>query len=575
MGILNDCPKDLIFTINTNKICYFPGETINGTVFLQAKLGFIYKELTNPSAIVKLNEYHLYEFDIKNEDGNYETDSTSKKNKLLELNMPFPKYQGANLLKGIELPFSLIIPECHPTCHFIGKNYVKHILKFEFPSLKAKKGEFIIIKNHQIFTTSNGLFQSPAIIKHEKEKHKFIISKGKFSAVAKLPKNAFAYDEEIIPFEISIDCSELELKIKRVEVILLKYELMNQSSNNSKVRFKKKKEISKKNYNLEKGKPNYLIKDNINFPERYNLITDYNNIDKMERKSIVLNSILLSPTCTGGLLSVEYYLKVKFIISSKLSRDEKIKIPLDFYVPYNHNKNENNSNVNYPCTTINKLQNESNKEKNILNNNNITNKNNLMINQQKIQGNIVDNYKNKNINNPGNNNNLNPNIIKNQNINNFKKQNTPLNLNNNVRMNNQPINNINNINYRRQTLPQNININNKITNNMRINQPLNMVYNNNFKNAQAMNNINNNNYNTVQPINNLYNNNYNAVQASNNLYNNNNNNKNASQNINNKYADKARANQFVNNINMDKKVIQNYQILNNGNKYYNQQYKNN
>ena len=87
MGILDDCPKDLIFTINTNKICYFPGETINGTVFLQAKLGFIYKELTNPSAIVKLNEYHLYEFDIKNEDGNYETDSTSKKNNLLELNM--------------------------------------------------------------------------------------------------------------------------------------------------------------------------------------------------------------------------------------------------------------------------------------------------------------------------------------------------------------------------------------------------------------------------------------------------------------------------------------------------------
>ena len=40
MGSSNTNIKYLISKIETNKICYFPGETINGTAHLQAKPEF-------------------------------------------------------------------------------------------------------------------------------------------------------------------------------------------------------------------------------------------------------------------------------------------------------------------------------------------------------------------------------------------------------------------------------------------------------------------------------------------------------------------------------------------------------
>ena len=122
----------------------------------------------------------------------------------------------------------------------------------------------------------------------------------------------------------------------------------------------------------------------------------------MERSTINFGGIRFSPTCKGGLLSVQYYLKIKFKIDSIFSKDEKIKIQLDLYTPNNHNKNDNNSNLNLPCTNDNKDQidcHQESKERNILNNNNINNNKNLMKNPQKIKGNLFDNYKNININN--------------------------------------------------------------------------------------------------------------------------------------------------------------------------------
>ena len=45
--------------------------------------------------------------------------------------------------------------------------------------------------------------------------------------------------------------------------------------------------------------------------------------------------IKLFPTCYGGLLSCEYFIKIIFEIDSWFSSNEQIEIPIDLYEPYN------------------------------------------------------------------------------------------------------------------------------------------------------------------------------------------------------------------------------------------------
>ena len=48
----------------------------------------------------------------------------------------------------------------------------------------------------------------------------------------------------------------------------------------------------------------------------------------------------------GGLLSVDYFLVIEFNIDSILTTDEKIKMRIDFYSPYDNNQ-QNHSNFNF------------------------------------------------------------------------------------------------------------------------------------------------------------------------------------------------------------------------------------
>lgn len=163
MGNVSEISKDFILNINTDKICYFPGETIYGTIHLQAKPGFKHSELKYPLAFVKLIEYHYYTYSEKIDEEDSKTVEEKIENKLFQSSMFFKEYQGANLLQGVELPFSFKIQDCHPTCNFNMLSYVEHILSVEFQSLGAKKDEYIIIKNPQIFTESSNLYKSPVI----------------------------------------------------------------------------------------------------------------------------------------------------------------------------------------------------------------------------------------------------------------------------------------------------------------------------------------------------------------------------------------------------------------------------
>ena len=67
----------------------------------------------------------------------------------------------------------------------------------------------------------------------------------------------------------------------------------------------------------------------------------------------ITNKIHLAPSCMGGLLSVDYFLIIEFNIDSILTTDEKIKMKIDFYSPYNSSQNPNTFNYSHESLGLN------------------------------------------------------------------------------------------------------------------------------------------------------------------------------------------------------------------------------
>ena len=56
MGNSNEGNKFIDFTIKLDKICYFPGENISGTLNLMGKPGLLETQLTDPKVKFVVNE---------------------------------------------------------------------------------------------------------------------------------------------------------------------------------------------------------------------------------------------------------------------------------------------------------------------------------------------------------------------------------------------------------------------------------------------------------------------------------------------------------------------------------------
>ena len=85
-----------------------------------------------------------------------------------------------------------------------------------------------------------------------------IIDEGTFFMSLNLDKSTFAYDE-IIPFQVNINCSKVNIKIKIITVSMIREIYLNLTKK------KDEKEIISKVIKVEKGKEKYTIKDSINF----------------------------------------------------------------------------------------------------------------------------------------------------------------------------------------------------------------------------------------------------------------------------------------------------------------------
>ena len=316
------------FIISLTKISYSKGETVTGTMFLKTKPYLQETILYNPQASISFIEFqHSGEqetdFDI------YGSPSNNKLSKQEKIYFTYPlnlfAYNGANLYAGVNVNFFVNLPkECSSSCFIDNNTYIKHFILIDFPTIRAKKSEAIIIKNTKYYTLENKLYKTPIISKLETSKHKYaVFNMGEIKATMTLSKNSFKYNETIY-FIVEIDASKLTIEINGIKVSLI-VNLKTRESNNSKdININKSIEIITKNIKVKKGEKRYYI-DELGFSDlRSNgFIPCYNYFLKDDK-------LILRLETPGNVnISVEYIIGEKCNIIQIKGEKIKDKEPFD------------------------------------------------------------------------------------------------------------------------------------------------------------------------------------------------------------------------------------------------------
>ena len=351
--------NDVSLSIELDKTCYSKGEKINGTLILSPEQNSTHTELVNPYAKFSFIEKQCYEFLETFYEKDRDIIKPTRKNieeiKILgSYPMNFSKYEKSKMLPNLKIPFQIMIPiNAYPSLISDKNTYILHFLTCELESLKVKKSIPFIIKNNPYFTKENKLLKIPYETKQLIGKHKFaIISCGNFEVKINLEKNICPYNENL-PITIDIDCSNLNnIKLKGVNIYIFRTFRKNSQKNKNLMKEEKTEEIVRKTLPLREGEITYHIEDGIKLPISSNNLNPeivYQLLDKNKDQGIKkFQNIKLFPSCSGGLLSCNYFLKIIIETNTLFSTNEEMIIPVDFYSSSNNNKedNEKNSKIN-------------------------------------------------------------------------------------------------------------------------------------------------------------------------------------------------------------------------------------
>lgn len=347
--------NDVSLSIELDKTCYSKGEKINGTLILSPEQNSTHTELVNPYAKFSFIEKQCYEFLETFYEKDRDIIKPTRKNieeiKILgSYPMNFSKYEKSNMLPNLKIPFQIMIPiNAYPSLISDKNTYVLHFLTCELESLKVKKSVPFIIKNNPYFTKENKLLKIPYETKQLIGKHKFaIISCGNFEVKINLEKNICPYNENL-PITIDIDCSNLNsIKLKGVNIYIFRTFRKNSQKNKNLMKEEKTEEIVRKTLPLREGEITYHIEDGIKLPISSNNLNPeivYQLLDKNKDQGMKkFQNIKLFPSCSGGLLSCNYFLKIIIETNTLFSTNEEMIIPVDFYSSSNNNKEDNEKN---------------------------------------------------------------------------------------------------------------------------------------------------------------------------------------------------------------------------------------
>ena len=340
----NDFNEDdcLSITIQLPKSCYYPGEMLSGKIILQVKTNKTSPTFNFPHAIISITQYQQYKFNLDNI-------LITQKDKKVVLNQPysFKKYKNRSILIPLSLSFNIQIPtDIVPTLLYEDTNFIKHFLSIDFPQIKCKKSIGLIIQNRQKFCKENCLLKTSIEKFSDINKSIFFQKNSKIAFLFKTDKNSYAYNE-LIPYEIIMNCSESELIIEHLRVSLSRNIYFGANDKiDSKI-------ILMKKYILHMNNKNKIFKISGHF--LFPVISDYFSVNPMNvynyfNKKILNNfdkncfDVNLFPTCFSSLFICTYFLNLEIIFKSFFVKNEIVSIPIELYTPLKINDIEKNFN---------------------------------------------------------------------------------------------------------------------------------------------------------------------------------------------------------------------------------------
>ena len=403
----NEPPKkynisgDVRIQIKLNKVCYLPGETIQGSIILTPKFNLIEEVLTNPKLHLKITQYQYYSYTVGSD-----TEQEKEELILVSMKLNFDDFLNNTTSNKINIPVNIILPKhAYPSIFFNKDNYVKHYFSVEYSHFKVKRTIMFIVKNNLNFNTKNNSLKAPMEVRKKYNKSKLFFSKGSCVLKIKMPKNYFLYNEKI-EYNINLNCKELKIGIQKFRVTLYRVEKNNLPKERFKSRRKNTVNIYYKDYNINKKQDIYNITDFLAFSNKKHAKSNspcpYDIYKVFEAHGLFevneQNFNFLYPSCVGGLLSIDYFLKFKIYFDSAWTYDESINIPIDFFSIIEDKKNNsinNNTKISINNNTNNSINNNTNNSINIIENeNNIISGSNLINNNNANQNSDVSNKTN-------------------------------------------------------------------------------------------------------------------------------------------------------------------------------------
>ena len=428
---------DVDIYLSFKKVCFFPGEKMDGNIKLIPKMG-LYNDCRKFCELnITMTQHSYYIYPVGSD---YETDEE----KIILMTHKFRFSDFINLEDEIEmnLPVSYVLPTyTRPSIYINNRNYVKHFICVEYPHFNIKRTFLFVVKNHLVYHSRNRTLLCPFTYPTTFNKKKFFKKKGSCQLVINMPRNYFLYNEKV-GYNIHIDCRLLQIPVYKVKVTFCRTTKKNFSNDILRTRRTSSEQLFYKEYNLDKKQKTFNVIDYIVFSDPSAPMDScispseiYQQMDNHGLYEIDDQSLRsLYPSCSEGLLVLEYSLRVKVYFDTIFTSDEFVFVPVDFCDLINYNipqlnqvNNMNNMNINNNINNsnnINQIQVPNNPKPNLVNNNNININNNIINNNNINDSNSINNI---NIINEGSA----PPMIQGQNIDgkkNFLEDNEKLNL---------------------------------------------------------------------------------------------------------------------------------------------------
>ena len=385
---------DVDLQLSLDKVCFCPGEKINGKIIITPKFG-LFQECKNYSIlniIITQHSHYIYPAG-----SDYETEQET----LTLLNQ---KYQFSDFIESqdeitMNVLISFILPiNARPSIFINSSDYVRHILTIEYPHFKVKRSVLIIVKTDYNYLSRTITLLTPYTFQKSFYKKKFIVKKGFFQMNINMPSNYFLYNDEV-RYNIHLDFRTLQINASKIKVKFYRKTKKNYRSNLLRTRRELKEEIFYKIYNLDKNLKQFDITDHFVFsdiPKQNRVVcTSPSEIyQKMEIHGLYelndhgINS--LYPSCSEGLIQIEYSLKFKVYLDSIFTTNEEVLLPINFCdiidnnIPNEFSEQNMNNYININknnIQNINQILPQKNFQSNIINNNNEINNNNIIENE--------------------------------------------------------------------------------------------------------------------------------------------------------------------------------------------------